>query len=224
MEQNCWLSNNCNKVDCNKNFCLKKFKLDELFAKGLLTDFHKKDIALRVDADGRDLEAFQYLKSIQKNIEKFVESGDNLYIHSPTCGNGKSSWAVKLLKAFLFSIWHKSDIKCRGLFIHVPRFLLAIKDNITQKSDYVQYIKENAFDADLVVFDEVGTKSLTNFEHEHILNIINTRLEMGKANIYTSNLNNDEMLEKMGERLYSRIIHNSNDVLLVGADKRGLFK
>lgn len=110
------------------------------------------------------------------------------------------------------------------MFIHVPRFLLSIKDNISQKSDYVQYIKDNVFDADLVVFDEVGTKSLTNFEHEHILNIINTRLEMGKANIYTSNLSNEEMLDKMGERLFSRIIHNSNDVGLVGADKRGLFK
>ena len=224
MVQNCWIANRCNQIDCDKSFCLKKFKLDTLFEKALLTEFHKKDIALRVDADQKDLDAFQYLKSIELNIETFVERGDNLYIHSATCGNGKSSWAVKLLKAFLFSIWHKSDLTCRAMFIHVPRFLLSIKDNISQKSDYVQYIKDNVFDADLVVFDEVGTKSLTNFEHEHILNIINTRLEMGKANIYTSNLSNEEMLDKMGERLFSRIIHNSNDVGLVGADKRGLFK
>lgn len=98
-----------------------------------------------------------------------------------------------------------------------------MKQNITRKSEYAQYIMANALDADLVVFDEVATKELSNFEFEHILNIINTRLEAGKANIFTSNVTNEEFLEKMGSRLYSRIINNSLNVELHGIDKRGLF-
>ena len=222
MYQDCWLKNKCTGVDCDSDFCLRRYKMDELFNLSMLTDFHKSDIALRVDADKGDLESFTYLKSIENSIEKFVSIGDNLYIHSPVCGNGKTSWAVKLLKAYLNKIWYKTDLVCKGLFIHVPRFLLEIKDNISRKSDYVQYIKDNAIDADLVVFDEVGTKNLTSFEHEHILNIINTRMEYGKANIFTSNLTNSEMLDKLGPRLYSRIVNNSQNVPLVGADKRGL--
>ena len=177
-----------------------------------------------LDDNKCDIENFRYLKSVQQSIEKFVESGDSLYIHSPICGNGKTSWAVKLMKEYMFKIWHKSDVKCKTLFIHVPTYLLALKDNISEKSDYVKYVKSNIFDADLVVFDEVATGAFTKFESENILSIINTRIENNKSNIYTSNLNNNELLEKVGERLYSRIVNCSQDVLLVGKDKRGLFQ
>ena len=223
MEQNCWLSSRCNGIDCDKQFCMKKFKLDLLFEKSLLSEKYKKDLQLRLDEDRKDLESFQYLKSVQNFIEKFVESGDNLYIHSPVCGNGKTSWAVKLLKEYLFRVWYKSDLVCRALFIHVPRYLLALKDNISEKSDYVKYVKDNIFTADLVVFDEVATGAFTKFEGENILSIINTRVESGKSNIYTSNLSNSELLDKLGDRLYSRIVNCSQDVTLVGQDKRGLF-
>ena len=198
--------------------------MNSLFEKSLLPEKYKQDIQLKLDVDKCDLESFQYLKSIQNSIEKFVDSGDSLYIHSPICGNGKTSWAIKLLKEYMFKVWHKSDIKCRVLFIHVPRYLLALKDNISEKSDYVRYIKDNIFDADLVVFDEVATGAFTKFESENILSIINTRIENGKSNIYTSNLNNGELLDKVGERLYSRIVNCSQDVVLVGKDKRGLFQ
>lgn len=223
MVQNCWLKDNCSGVDCNSEFCLKKFKLDKLFELSLLPNNYKKDIKLRVDADNGDLESFKYLKSITNAIDKFVESGDSLYIHSPISGNGKTSWAIKLLKAYLDKVWVRSELKCRALYIHVPRFLLALKDNISEKSEYVQFIKDNVYEADLVIFDEVGTKALTQYEFENILSIINARLDLGKSNIYTSNLTDTEMQQKMGDRLYSRIVNMSQDILIVGRDKRGLF-
>ena len=37
-------------------------------------------------------------------------------------------------------------------------------------------------------------------------------------------MTNEEFLEKMGSRLYSRIINNSLNVELHGMDKRGLFR
>ena len=223
MIQNCWLKDNCSGVDCNSEFCLKKFKLDKLFELSLLPNNYKKDIKLRVDADNGDLESFKYLKFISNAIDKFVESGDSLYIHSPISGNGKTSWAIKLLKAYLDKVWIRSELKCRALYIHVPRFLLALKDNINEKSEYVQFIKDNVYEADLVIFDEVGTKALTQYEFENILSIINARLDLGKSNIYTSNLTDTEMQQKMGDRLYSRIVNMSQDILIVGRDKRGLF-
>ena len=224
MIESCLFADRCNKIDCDKDFCVKKFKLDYLFDQALLSEKHKKELVLRVDADKRDLEAFKYLKSIQNSVEKFVENGDNLYIHSLISGNGKTSFAVKILKEYFYRIWSKSDLRCRGLYIHVPKYLISLKDNISEKSDYVQHIKKNALDADLVIFDEVGTKSLTSFEFENILTIINARLDYGKANIYTSNLTNEELLDNLGSRLYSRIVNNSNDVVFVGQDKRGLFQ
>ena len=221
--KNCWLRNRCSKIDCDKDFCLKKFKLDELYKLTLLADSYKEDIPLRVDLDGTDRDNFLYLKDIQTHIDKFVERGDNLYLHSLISGNGKTTFSTRMIKEYLFRVWYKCDIECKALFVHVPRFLLAVKPN-AYNSDYANYIRENAPKADLVVFDEVATKELSTFEFEHVLDIINTRIDNKKANIYTSNVSNEEFVEKMGSRLYSRIVNNSIDVELFGSDKRGLFK
>lgn len=221
--ENCWLSKGCSKVDCGKEFCLKQFKMNELYKLTLLSDKYKKDIALRVDVDGTDRDEFLFLKEIENNIEKFVGRGDNLYLHSLISGNGKTTIATRLIKDYLLKIWHKCDIECKALFIHVPRFLLAAKPN-SHESDYADYIKENALKADIVVFDEVATKELSSYEFENVLNIINTRIEENKSNVYTSNVSNEEFLDKMGSRLYSRIVNNSIDVEFKGSDKRGLFK
>ena len=175
-----------------------------------------------VDKDGSDLDNFSYLATVEKNILGFVSQGGSLYISSPNTGNGKTSWALRMIQAYFDKIWYKADSSCHALFVHVPRFLLSLKDNISQRNEYAAHVKENAIGADLVVWDEIGTKGLTQFEHENILNYVNARLDAGKANIYTSNLTDGELRAAVGDRLYSRIVLASDCVVLRGKDKRGL--
>ena len=127
-----------------------------------------------------------------------------------------------MIQSYFNKIWPESNLQCRALFINVPRFLLTLKDSISNTSEYIDHIKENVLNTDLVVWDEVGVKSLTTYEHENLLNLINTRLDNGKSNIYTSNLFGSELQEKIGERLYSRIINLSTNIELKGKDKRGI--
>lgn len=188
----------------------------------LLSDNQRKHINLRVDADGTDMDAFKRLKYYQDNIEEFVNNGCNLYIHSKITGNGKSAWSIRLIQAYFNAIWYKTDLTCRALFINVPRFLLALKDNISQKNDYVEHVKKYILTADLVVWDEIGIKASTTFEMENLLNYINARTECGKSNIYTSNMDGEELKALLGDRLYSRIVNLSEEVILYGQDKRGL--
>lgn len=223
MEENkCWLYDNCNHIDCNR-FCLRKFKLSKLYDSALVPENLRKVIRLRYDSNGTDMNEFKMLKSFTDNIEDFVKNGNNLYIYSTRCGNGKTSWAIKMIQAYLDRIWHKSPLEpARALFISVPRYLLALKENISEKSQYVRHIKDNVLTADIVVWDEVGSKGLTEFEHENILSLINCRVNDGKTNIYTSNLSKEELHNAVGDRLYSRIINNSIKVELNGLDKRGI--
>ena len=164
------------------------------------------------------------LSSIEKNIEKFVENGENLYLHSKICGNGKTEWALRLLQSYIGKIWYKSDLRCRVLFISVSRYLLALKDNISNTNDYANHINKNVLDADIVVFDDLATKGATTFELEHLLSIVDCRINNNKTNIYTSNASGEELREKIGDRLYSRIVNMSVNIELFGADKRGLTK
>ena len=218
----CYLKLTCNGKDCGKDFCLRKYKMDSLYSAALMTESQKQHIVLKVDQDNTDLEQFKQLAAIEQDICKFISEGKNLYLHSANCGNGKSSWSIRLAEAYFNKIWARTEVKCRVLFISVPRFLLALKDNITAKSSYVEYIKENVLEADLVIWDDIAAKMGSEFELTHLLNIIDNRLALGKSNIYTSNLNRQQLYTALGERLTSRIANMSIDIELHGSDKRFL--
>ena len=225
--KDCWIKSNCGKYatnDCDnkEEFCVKLFKLDYLFNESLLTDNQRVRIPLRYDADGTDRENFIRLKEIETNIDTWVKDGNNLLIKSSNCGNGKTAWSIRLIQAYLDKIWHMSDFSCKALFINVPRLMLSLKDNISSTNDYANHIKLNVLDADIVVWDEIGTKSVTSFEHENLLNFINARIEAGKSNVYTSNLDFEQLKASVGDRLYSRIVNYSEVITFNGKDKRGL--
>lgn len=228
LSKECFLYDSCKKYKLGKcnleddQFCIKLFKLDYLYRESLLTPAQREYVALRIDADGTDREEFVQLKNIENSIEDFVKSGSSLYIFSNTCGNGKTAWSIRLIQAYFNSIWHKCDLNCKALFISVPRFLLALKDNISHRSEYIEHIKSKVLEADLVVWDEVATKSITQFEHEHLLSLINSRIDLNKAQIFTSNVSPENLREVVGERLYSRVVNLSTVLEFRGADKRGL--
>lgn len=226
LSNECWLKNQCKKYQKNKDcdeecFCVKLFKLDALYNLSLLSLNQRKHIDLRLDATRVDEDSFIRLKYIQLNIEDFVKDGKNLYIYSSITGNGKTAWAIRLMQSYFNAIWHKTDIECRGLFLSVPRYLLAIKENISAINEYAIFVKDNIFDADIVIWDDIGTKTATSFEHENLLSIIDYRMCNGKSNIFTSNVSPEELRTLAGDRLYSRIINYSTCLQFKGEDKRG---
>ena len=222
----CWLYSRCNHKDCptseepNK-FCLRRYKLDNLYNSSLLSMSQREHKKLRVDEDGTDFEAFKKIVDIEKNIVSFVNDRRNLYLHSHNCGNGKTTSAVRLIQSYFNEIWPEASLGCRALFISVPRFLIELKD-FSRDSAYINFIKENVMKADLVVWDDIAAKVGTEFELNQLLSFIDGRIALGKSNIYTSNLNATEMRMALGDRLTSRICNYSIDIQLDGADKRAI--
>ena len=219
--KDCWLKDRCNHRDCN-TFCMRHFKLDSLYEKSLIPPHLRKHLNIVVDRDMTDLKEFKYLSGLCKDIVTFVNEGKNLYIHSTICGNGKTSWALRIIESYFDEIWFDAELSCKALFINVPRFLLAIKEDINEKSEYVRFIKSNIDKADIVVWDDIGTKTITSFESENLLSLIERRYALGKSNVFTSNLSKSEMHQYLGDRLYSRICNMSIDIEFHGGDKRGL--
>ena len=221
--KDCWLKNNCKQLHCNdKNGCMILFKLNYLYNEANIPVNLRSNKILYPDSDGTDLNEFKQLKAIQDNIVEWVNDGNNLLIHSKQCGNGKTSWSIKLLQTYFNKIWLKSTLTCRALFINVPYFLIALKDNITVKSDYIKHIKDNIFDCDLVIWDDIANKSLTPYECDNLLSLIDGRILNNKANIFTSNLTDEELHDALGDRLASRICNYGINIMLNGGDKRGI--
>jgi len=222
-ENNCWLRDECKQLHCNDaNGCMIKYKLDYLFDEAGIPVNKRSKQSLFADADGTDKVEFQKLATIQNNIVDFVNKGNNVYIYSVQAGNGKTSWAIRLLQAYFKKIWLTSKLECRALFINVPSFLLALKANINEPNEYYKHINENVLNCDLVIWDDIGNKVGTEFEISHLLSIIDTRMNMGKSNIYTSNILPEQLGSLLDIRLGSRIANASDCIQFKGGDKRYL--
>lgn len=211
----------CNHVDCDK-FCMKNYKTNYYFDCAFIPKDRRIKFPLRIDSDGLDEKAFSRLSDIEKKIVDFVDKGENLYIYSRNVGNGKTSWALRLSNNYINKVWYKKPMEPIVLFISVPRFLLELKANISNKSSYIEHINAYVTNCDLVIWDDIGSKNGTEFEVSHLLSIIDQRINNGKSNIYTSNLNDEELHQLLGDRLYSRVYNYSECINIVGKDKRGL--
>lgn len=212
----------CPYVNNETKICMRKYKINYLLDQALLSDAQKIRKALLLDVNKIDLQAFTNLNIIKNDIISFAKNGDNIYIYSKIPGNGKTSWAIKLIQSYINKIWAESQLTCRVLFINVPKFLLSLKASISNQSDYIDHINKYVNSADIVVWDDIGTKVATEFEHEHLLSLIDSRLLDNKANIFTSNIIPNELSGFIGDRLASRIINTSKTIEFLGADKRGL--
>lgn len=218
----CWLYNNCNHIHCEDAYCPRAFKLDALYNSAGFEMVQRSHPNFVVD--DCDLDKFKQLNDIRKNILNFVNTGSNLFIHSHICGNGKTSWALTLVQAYFDKIWRTASLDCHALFINVPRYLAALKDSINYgPSEYIKLIKTNLASADIVIWDDIATKAASDYDIEQLLSAIDARYSMGKANIFTSNLNIEEMKHTVGLRLASRI-SSSIDIEFKGIDKRSLMK
>ena len=203
---------------CNGS-CLRFMKSDYLLTQSLLTDKQREIPVLKPCK--QDLEAFIRLNDIKENINEIVKQGKNILIQSNNCGNGKTSWAIKLLAKYFTNIWHSDSFTVRGLFISVAKMVNAFKDNFNMQVEYAEHIRENILTADIVVWDDIGLKSLTPYEHDLLYSFINNRIDLGKANIFTSNLVDGDLEEAVGKRLYSRISNSSEVITFMGLDRRG---
>lgn len=224
INEKCIHTKNCRRYDSEEctSLCVRYLKLDWIFSNSLLLPEQFKNKILILDSDESDKEAFDILVDIEKNISEFINTGDNLYIYSNVPGNGKTSWALKLMRAYFYSIWHYCDLVPKALFINVPRYLLELKSNISKHSDYIEFVNEHVYNVDLVVWDDVATKTATEFEHEHLLSIIDYRMLNNKSNIFTSNQKPNKVHNLIGQRLSSRIIKKSRVLEFKGKDKRGV--
>lgn len=210
----------CNQSRCGAEFCIRRTKLDELYKASGLADAQKVRIAL--DADPVDYVAFTKLKQLEDNITEFVKQGFNLYLHSANTGNSKTTWSIRMVQSYFSDNWAKLDLSCHVLFISIPSYLIALKRNMNTPDEYALFINKNVYDADLVIWDDIGTKFASEYDIEQLFNILNRRIQNGKANIFTSNLSDIELVSALGTRLASRISQGSINIELFGQDKRSL--
>ena len=97
-----------------------------------------------------------------------------------------------------------------------------MRDSISGHNEYYEFVKQHIKEVDLVVWDEIGVRAVSEWEHSQFLMFINERLDSGKSNIFTSNIFGDQLKEIIGDRIYSRAVQNSKIFEFKGKDKRAI--
>lgn len=218
---NCWYAKNCNnlKDNCEIN-CIRYNEVKYLMESAKIpkgNQFRNELIPKPID-----VENFKFLTEIKKDIVNFIKNGENLYIFSSTFGNGKTTWAIKIMQNYFNLIWAGNGFTQRGLFIHVPSFLTKFKEVINKKDEEFEDMKKQLLEVNLVIWDDIAAGKLSDYDHTNLLTYIDQRMLNGKSNIYTGNLNEEELKIALGNRLTSRIWNNSAVIELKGTDRRGI--
>ena len=178
-----------------------------------------KYMPIRLSPQSNDRRAFERLADIREDIDEFVEQGRNLYICGKTPGNGKTSWAIKMLQTYFVYVSEGNIFNVKGMFVSVPDLLLKMKDfNNPLPNEY----KENLKSCDLLILDDIAVTGISQYDYLQLFTLIDGRMLSGKSIIFTSNVISLKELENaIGERLASRIWGNSTVIEIKGGDMRG---
>lgn len=169
---------------------------------------------------GEDVNEYKFLKEIQSDITNWVQEGNNLYLFSEYPGNGKTTWAIKLMLSYFYNIMEHNGDKCRGLFINVEQFLLESKKSINDRNKRLEEMEKLITDVDLVIWDDFGNRPLAEYDFTLLYIFINERLNKRKSNIYTSNRIDDDLAKNIGWRLTDRSLSVSEVVEFINPSQR----
>lgn len=168
-----------------------------------------------------DITAFKRLNEIKEDIYNISEPNlamKNLLICSNKTGNGKTSWAIKILQYFIFKSAQQYPNEESGFFVPVTEFVLASKeyDSSYRKKywDMLNMIEKSR----VVVFDDIGAGEYSRAEYMALLSAIEGRVFRKQYCIFTSNFTekNDVIVKKLGERLADRVFETSEKIILNG--------
>ncbi len=162
-------------------------------------------------------------------------SADQSYFIMGDVGVGKSHMAVAIMREYLKTVSPQYNEKAGEyriefsvreenilpLFVEVPELLLRIRDTYNEGSnetekDIVEHFTRTPF----LVLDDLGSEKASEFSTLMLYLIINRRCTQNKTTIITSNLNLEEIKERLSNRISSRIKGMCRELTVSGRDKR----
>lgn len=188
--------------------------------------------ALRAGVPARfiDAELSHFGPEIRKRVEPFLrKEHESLSLFGPS-GTGKTHLAAALLKARLAHQAHQelpelepleTPVRESALFVTVPSLLFEIRatfagTDATTEKDLVRRHCE----AGLLVLDDLGAEKPSEWVNQTLYLILDRRYAELRKTIVTSNLTLDEIAEKLGDRLPSRLVGMGGILQLDGPDRR----
>ena len=162
-------------------------------------------------------EALKYaehaLETAKEFAESFEKTGRNLLFMGGT-GLGKTHLSTAIAKRAIE----------RGMDVvyETAQNVIADFEHDRFKSGYgeTERRSEKYLECDLLIMDDLGAELTNQFTVSSLYNIINTRINLGKSMIVSTNLGQKNLLERYDERITSRLFGEFDPFLFKGVDIR----
>jgi DNA replication protein DnaC len=223
----CWAEEYCAKRGeegaCHP-LCVGYVLLEALYEQSMIPKIYQYPMALKVEKV--DAGAYGRVKEYIADVVRNIEMGKGLYLWGRRTGTGKTSLACVVANVFLRKKAFVASCECMVVFLHVPSFLEEYRRAYDYKEEEaLRWVErmEDVWNAPLVIWDDIGAEKPSEWVRERLLTIIDYRVGKGLANIFTSNRSIEELAvsEVLGSRISSRIRGCTEELHLVGVDKRG---
>lgn len=184
----------------------------ETFEKGSLIygDYRKKDFDDYHPSDEQQEKALKISRYYAEHFNQQLENGQNIFFQG-TYGTGKTHLAAAI----------RQSVASQGykvLFMSLPDYLDTLKREFKERN-LRHPISKMAKDAELLILDDVGANRMTDFAHEELFKIVDSR--RGKCTIYTTNYTSEQFKGNQElQRIFSRMMENTKAVVLNGTDYR----
>ena len=163
-----------------------------------------------------DVESFEILSEIKKNIAAMVEQGFNLYIKSNQRQNGKTSWGIKILQNYIHHLIGKPGSKDRALYLDLNEYLRELKLSFDSKDKEFKETEKVMRECDLLVLDGIDEVRLSEYERNYLKMIIKSRLANNLSNIFIGRNTADNLVNAIGNDLKYYVEDNSIVISIYG--------
>ena len=182
-------------VDADKKARIeKKFSVDHVGKRFLTSTFDNFE-----QREGSE-KALEISRAYADQFEKW--EGNSIMIWGEY-GNGKSHLAAAV----------GNELKSKGVIVvfqSVPELLGRIRSTFGRESrESESEIMSALLDCDLLILDDIGAEKVTDWVSDVLFRIIDGRYRKNMPILYTSNLKPSALHDKLGGRIYDRIMETS---------------
>ncbi len=146
-------------------------------------------------------------------VDRMPASGNLLFVGGT--GLGKTHLSTAVAKALLdrgFDVVYTSAVGMVAAF-ETARFGSSV--GMTDTGDIDRY-----YECDLLIIDDLGTEVSNQFTISSLYQVINTRLNLHRPTIISTNLMQDELRRRYWDRITSRLFGEYQILLFLGTDIR----
>lgn len=219
-----WCKIYSGEVQGSKNpWCSAKYRLERALELSRIPKMYLNANIYNYELDDDNKEIFSVINDVVNDIVYYVHGGINFFFFGANPGTGKTFNASVLINHYIYKTCLTSQFDFEnplGLYIVYADLM----DDLRYRRDLdsVQNTLRLVNEVPLLLLDDIGSGTNSDFTRDQTYLIINNRINKGLSTIYTSNLTVSELKnpKNLGARNTSRILNFAIGQKFEGRDRR----